>query len=147
MYATYAKLVYKLIILAKHFCIIIFSIFSRICDPLPFFWSNNQFVQFMCSSIFFKLYFYTIPANFKITCQPHRSWEQRAISRLIERAYKKLKVVEISLYIIAFPKSVLALHYFMNVMIDTCWPARPWMGAAGQWRRRMATYISAHLSL
>ena len=38
----------------------------------------------------------------------------------IERAYKKLKVVEISLYIIAFPKSVLALHYFMNVMIDTC---------------------------
>jgi len=42
------------------------------------------------------------------------------MNKLVERAYRKLKVVEISLYIIVFPKSVLALHYFMNVMIDTC---------------------------
>ena len=34
------------------------------------------------------------------------------MNRLLERAYNKLKVVEISLYMIALPKSALVLHNF-----------------------------------
>ena len=85
MYATYAKSACKLIILAKHFCVLTFQHFFANCGPLPFFYRNNKFVRFMCrepflneqenysfSSIFLD---YTM-TNFKITCQPHRSWEQ-----------------------------------------------------------------------
>ena len=34
------------------------------------------------------------------------------MNRLLERAYNKLEVVKISLYMIALPKSVLVLHNF-----------------------------------
>jgi len=34
------------------------------------------------------------------------------MNRLLERAYNKLKVVEISLYMISLPKSALVLHNF-----------------------------------
>ena len=59
MYASYAKPACKLIILAKHFWVLIFSIF-HVLWPSAIFCCNIQFIQFMCSSIFSKLYYYTI---------------------------------------------------------------------------------------
>jgi hypothetical protein len=42
------------------------------------------------------------------------------MNKLVERAYRKLKVVEISLYMIGSLKSLLARHEIMSAMLCYC---------------------------
>ena len=98
MYATYAKLAYKLMILVKHFCVLIFSIFRVFVTICHF--SDVTINSFnSCVVAYFLNYIsrlYRLTLRLLVNTQPHRSWEQCAISRQIERAYKNLGSLDFS---------------------------------------------------
>jgi len=100
MYATYAKLAYKLMILVKHFCVLIFSIFRVFVTICHF--SDVTINSFnSCVVAYFLNYIsrlYRLTLRLLVNTQPHRSWEQCAISRQIERAYKNLGSLNFSLH-------------------------------------------------